>query len=107
MDRNWAIYWKNWQNYTLFYQMVKINVKRNYTQLDDRGKSLYDTWGIDRPQTAFDASRIIFLYLFQTLVQYIPLKQEHMDLAKKKVLKASSVPYIPKFPPDLPSFDYA
>lgn len=37
IDRNWIPYWSKYKNFTLFYQMIKTDVVRNYTDLDTRG----------------------------------------------------------------------
>ncbi len=48
--------------------MIKANVIRNYTDIDDRGSSLYDAIGMkDYPAMSFDFFRLIYLYLLQTL----------------------------------------
>ena len=44
--------------------MIKAKVIRNYTEIDDRGSSLYDSITIkDFPQMSFDFFRIIYLYI--------------------------------------------
>jgi hypothetical protein len=48
--------------------MVKANVIRNYTDIDDRGSSLYDAISIkDFPEMSFDFFRLVYLYVLQTL----------------------------------------
>lgn len=59
--------------------MIKANVIRNYTDIDDRGSSLYDAIGIkDFPQMSFDFFRLIYLYVMQTLTskQYLYLSSD-------------------------------
>ena len=76
VSRNWGPYWKKYQNFTLFYQMIKGDVVQNYTDLDTRGSSLWDSITVTKnwTQTSFDSARIIFLIFFQPLVQKTPLK---------------------------------
>lgn len=70
VDRNWNIYWSKWESFDTAYAMIKDNVVRNYTDLDDRGSSLYDALKAnDYPQISFDSSRINFLIFFQSLTQ--------------------------------------
>lgn len=87
--------------------MIKINVVQNYTNIDDRGSSLYDSLQINNyPQISFDTSRIIFLIFFQTLARRIPLKDEWRVKIEKKILGASPSDFIDKYPPDLLSLDF-
>jgi hypothetical protein len=65
VDRNWDIYWAKYENFNDAYTMIKKNVVRNYTDIDDRGSSLYDSWfAKNYPQISFDYSRIIYLIFF-------------------------------------------
>lgn len=61
--------------------MVKANVIRNYTDIDDRGSSLYDAISIkDFPEMSFDFFRLVYLYVLQTLTskQYYYLTSDGM-----------------------------
>lgn len=48
--------------------MVKRNVVRNYTDMDDRGADLYNALvSGDLPTASFDIARLFYLYFLQTL----------------------------------------
>jgi hypothetical protein len=47
LERNWGPYWKFWANFSSAYDMVKANVKKNYTDIDTRGASLYNSLETD------------------------------------------------------------
>ena len=65
LDRNWRPFWNRWDNFTSAFNMIKFNIVQNYTDLDTRGSSLYDSLvAKDYPQVSFDSFRIIFLIIF-------------------------------------------
>lgn len=89
--------------------MIKANVIRNYTNIDDRSSSLYDSvQQIDLAQASFDFSRLIYLFLLQTLTSKVPLASPMTDhfLLYQKTSKASTVPPILNLPKYPSSFDY-
>lgn len=50
IDKNWNYYWAQWTSFTTIYSMFKANVVRNYTDIDDRSSSLYDSvFEVDLP----------------------------------------------------------
>lgn len=53
--------------------MTKKNIVRNYTNIDERGSSLYDSiTTLDLPQASFDFFRLVYLFLLQTLTSRNP-----------------------------------
>jgi hypothetical protein len=68
IDKNWNSFWGEASSVRGIYRMIKANVIRNSTDIDDRGSSLYDAYtSKDYPQTSFDVFRLGYLYFLQTL----------------------------------------
>ena len=97
VDSNWQNYWSSWNNITVFYTMVKANIVRNYTDIDDRSSSLYDAINaLDLPQMSFDFWRLVYLFFFQALTQKVTL------------LSQAFVPMVQTlYPADAYTYDYA
>lgn len=95
--------------------MIKANVIRNYTDIDARSSSLYDSiMYVDLPQASFDFTRLIYLFLLQTLTQKTPLVSSmtsHFRLyqgfnRRPEIPKDQSVPPMLSLPSIPSSFDY-
>ena len=63
----WNYYLTLWDSASSVYYMVRKNVVRNKTDIDDRAWSGYNSVNSNITQTFFDFGRLVYLYLLQDL----------------------------------------